>query len=41
MLRIEPTGKTLGATVRGIDPRQIGAEDFTTILRALGEHGVL
>ncbi len=41
MLRIEPAEKTLGATVRGIDPRQIGAEDFTTILRALGEHGVL
>lgn len=41
MLRIEPTGKILGATVRGIDPRRIGAEDFTTILRALGEHGVL
>lgn len=40
-MRIEPTGKTLGATVRGIDPRDIGAQDFTTILRALGDHGVL
>ena len=42
MLIIEPTGKTLGATVRGIDLRQeLSRESFATILRVLGEHGVL
>jgi len=42
MATIEPTGQTLGATVRGIDLRQdLSRADFSTILRALGTHGVL
>jgi taurine dioxygenase len=42
MLRIEPSGQTLGATVRGIDLRQpLSRVAFASILRALGEHGVL
>jgi len=41
MLRTEPTGKILGAVVHGCDPRQLSAGDFTAILRALGEYGVL
>ena len=39
---ITPSGRTLGATVTGVDPRQeLSREDFAAILRALGEHGVL
>lgn len=42
MLTIEPTGAILGATIRGVD---LGAdpsqEDFTRILWALGQYGVL
>lgn len=42
MLTIEPSGKTLGATARGVDLRQdLSRADFAAILRALGEHGVL
>src|SRR5438105_7787684 len=42
MATIEPTGKILGATVRGLDlSRPLDADDFATILLALGEHGVL
>jgi taurine dioxygenase len=42
MLSIEPSGQTLGATVRGIDLRQqLSRVEFAAILRALGEHGVL
>lgn len=42
MLRIEPSGQTLGATVRGVDLRQgLSRADFAAVLRALGEHGVL
>lgn len=42
MLSIEPSGQTLGATVRGVDLRQdLSREDFAAVLRALGEHGVL
>jgi taurine dioxygenase len=42
MLTIEPTGKILGATVRGVDlNRELSPGDFSAILRALGEHGVL
>ena len=42
MLTIEPTGKILGATVRGVDLRQdLSRADFAAVLRALGEHGVL
>jgi len=40
-MRIEPTGKILGATVRDVDPRALTDAEFTGILRALGEHGVL
>jgi taurine dioxygenase len=39
---IEPTGEILGATVRGVDlARPLSDADFSTILRALGGHGVL
>jgi taurine dioxygenase len=42
MPTIEPTGLTLGATIRGLDLSQPLADaDFSTVLRALGEHGVL
>jgi taurine dioxygenase len=42
MIRIEPTGKVLGATVTGLDlAKPIGGADFAVLLRALGEHGVL
>ncbi len=41
-MRIEPTGEALGARVTGIDLGQpLSPADFRTILRALGEHGVL
>jgi taurine dioxygenase len=39
---IEPTGRVLGATVRGLDlSRPLSEADFATILVALGRHGVL
>jgi taurine dioxygenase len=39
---IIPTGETLGATVEGVDLGQpLDDAAFATILRALGEHGVL
>jgi taurine dioxygenase len=41
MLSIEPTGAILGASVHGVDVRQIDEADFTRILLALGRHGVL
>ncbi len=42
MLSIEPSGQILGATVRGVDLRQdLSRVAFGSILRALGEHGVL
>ena len=42
MISIEPTGKTLGATVRGLDlSKPLGRPDFGRILAALGRHGVL
>jgi len=42
MLRITPTGKTLGATIEGIDlGKPLDREEFARILRAVGEHGVL
>jgi taurine dioxygenase len=42
MLKITPTGETLGATIHGVDlARPLGAGDFATILRALGEYSVL
>jgi taurine dioxygenase len=42
MTTIEPSGRILGATVRGIDlSRPLGSSDFATIVAALGTHGVL
>ena len=42
MIRIEPTGEILGATVTGVDLRPgLAKPDFAAVLRALGEHGVL
>jgi taurine dioxygenase len=39
---IEPTGRILGATVRGIDLSQpLSDADFADLLLALGDHGVL
>src|SRR4051812_13868881 len=41
-VNITPTGKTLGATVTGLDLSQpLGRAAFGTLLRALGEHGAL
>ncbi|HYC46990.1 MAG TPA: TauD/TfdA family dioxygenase [Burkholderiales bacterium] len=41
-MNIEPSGKTLGARVTGIDLAQpLGKADFADILLALGRHGVL
>lgn len=42
MLKIEPTGQVLGATVHGADlSRPLSDADFTAVLQGLGEHGVL
>jgi taurine dioxygenase len=42
MIDIIPTGKTLGATVNGLDLSQVLADSaFDQILRALGRYGVL
>ncbi|MBC4017763.1 TauD/TfdA dioxygenase family protein [Siccirubricoccus deserti] len=42
MPTIEPTGQVLGATVHGLDLSQpLSDADFASLLRALGEHGVL
>ena len=41
-MQIVPTGETLGATITGIDlAAPLDGAGFGTILRALGEHGVL
>jgi taurine dioxygenase len=41
-MEIHPSGKTLGATIEGIDLAQpVSESNFKQILRALGEHGVL
>ena len=41
-MHISPTGQTLGARIEGIDLQQpLSAADIRTILRALGQHGVL
>jgi taurine dioxygenase len=41
-MRIEPTGKILGADILDIDlARPVSDGDFRQLLRALGEHGVL
>ena len=42
MLRIEPTGRILGATVTGIDlSRAVEQADFSALVQALGRFGVL
>ena len=42
MLRIEPTGRILGATVTDIDlARPLSQADFSAIIQALGRYGVL
>jgi taurine dioxygenase len=41
-MRIEPTGKILGARIEDIDlSRPLSDQDFKQVLRALGEYGVL
>src|SRR6266576_2807872 len=41
-MKIDPSGKALGATIEGVDLAQpLSDGDFKQILRALGEHGVL
>ena len=41
-MAVEPSGKILGATVRGVDLSEpLGDADFAQILLALGRHGVL
>jgi taurine dioxygenase len=41
-VKITPSGKTLGATIEGIDLAQpLSQSEFKQILRALGAHGVL
>src|SRR5947209_2075510 len=42
MLKIIPTGETLGATIEGVDlARPLDRRDFAAVLRALGEYSVL
>ena len=42
MMMIEPTGQVLGATITGIDlSSPISHDELVTLLRALGDHGVL
>ena len=42
MLKIEPTGEVLGATVMGVDTaRPLDRETFSAVLKALGTYGVL
>jgi len=42
MLKIIPTGESLGATIEGADlAKPLGPRDFAAILRALGEYSVL
>ena len=42
MIRVEPTGAVLGATIHGVDLSQpMRNDDFAVILHALGHHGVL
>ncbi len=41
-MNIIPSGRTLGASVEGVDLADpLSEEDFRTVLRALGQHGVL
>src|SRR5262245_49401877 len=42
MLKVMPSGQTLGATLEGLDLAQpLSNAEFDAILRALGEHGVI
>src|SRR5580658_7500136 len=42
MLTIEPTGATLGATIRGLDAAEpVSEQDLGLVLAALGQYGVL
>ena len=42
MLKVTASGQILGATIDGLDLAQpLGDEDFTTVVRALGEYGVV
>ena len=42
MLKITPTGETLGATVEGVDlAKPLDRRDFAAVLQALGEYSVL
>ncbi len=42
MLKVTPSGQTLGATIEGIDLAQtLSDAEFDLVLRALGEHGVI
>src|SRR3954462_8637017 len=42
MLKLQPTGKILGARVTGVDLAQpLSDPDFSTIFSAVAEHGVL
>ncbi len=42
MIRVEPTGGVLGATIHGVDlSKPVGDDDFAIILHALGHRGVL
>jgi taurine dioxygenase len=42
MLKVVPTGETLGATIEGIDlAKPLDPRDFAAVLRALGEYSVL
>ena len=42
MIRVEPTGKILGATVTGVDLREpLPKPELAAVLRTLGEYGVL
>ena len=42
MLRVTPSGQTLGATIEGLDLAQpLSDSELQTVLRALGEHGVI
>ena len=41
-MNIQPSGQILGARITGLDLTQpLSKGDFATVLRALGEHGVL
>ena len=42
MIRVEPTGAVLGASILGVDlSKSMRDDDFAIILHALGHHGVL